>query len=136
MKALSAVIPKDLVVYTAPAPAAGCPLLIILDVVSKMLNTGTPVLFWHRIIETWKYAYGLKTQQTGPDLSKRKLNDHCYNCTITNYIRGRIKDYTTCNKTGHYFGVYDEVQDGGTGHISIIAPNGDAISVTSTINLW
>lgn len=136
MKPLSTIIPRDLLVYTAPSPAAGCPLLVVLDVISKMVGSASPTVFWHRIVEAWKYAYGLKSQQTGPTLSNRKLTDHCYNCTITDYIRNRIKDHRTCNKTQHYFGVYEDIPDAGTAHISIIAPNGDAISVTSTINLW
>ncbi|KAK9752728.1 hypothetical protein QE152_g4046 [Popillia japonica] len=135
MKPLSTIVDKDLVVYTAPSPAAGCPLLVVLDVISKMVGNGTPVVFWHRIVEAWKYAYGLKSQQSGPMMSDKKLVDHCYNCTVTDYIRGRIKDYRTCNKTTHYFGVYEPIEDSGTAHISIVAPNGDAISVTSTINL-
>ncbi|KRT80079.1 hypothetical protein AMK59_7805, partial [Oryctes borbonicus] len=132
---LSTVLTKDLVVYTAPSPAAGCPLLVILDVISKMVNIGTPALFWHRIVETWKYAYGLKSQQSGPLMSERKLPDRCYNCTVTDYIRNRIKDHKTCNNTAHYFGVYEATEDAGTAHISILGPNGDAVSVTSTINL-
>lgn len=136
MRALSSVIAKDMVVYTAPSPGAGCPLLVILDVISKILGNCTPSIFWHRLIEAWKYAYGLKTQSSGPILSQRKIKDHCYNCSITDYIRSKIKDTKTCNNTEHYFGVYEHVEDHGTGHISILAPNGDAISVTSTINLW
>jgi gamma-glutamyltranspeptidase/glutathione hydrolase/leukotriene-C4 hydrolase len=52
-----------------------------------------------------------------------------------NQIRHNISDNRTYTNPGHYGAVNFSVDDHGTAHISIIAPNGDAASITSTVNL-
>lgn len=49
-------------------------------------------------------------------------------------IRRKINDSHTTNDPNYYGGQYEVINDKGTSHMSIIAPNGDAISVTSSIN--
>ncbi|KAL4716683.1 hypothetical protein ACJJTC_004802 [Scirpophaga incertulas] len=51
-------------------------------------------------------------------------------------IRLRINDQTTSNRSQDYGAETYNKADGGTAHISIIAPNGDAVSVTSSINYY
>lgn len=53
---------------------------------------------------------------------------------FANQIRQQINDNGTSTDPKHYGGEFNIVNDKGTSHISIIAPNGDAISVTSSIN--
>lgn len=50
------------------------------------------------------------------------------------YIREKITDDQTFDDPKHYGAEYQSISDKGTSHTSIIAPNGDAISVTSSIN--
>jgi gamma-glutamyltranspeptidase/glutathione hydrolase/leukotriene-C4 hydrolase len=52
-----------------------------------------------------------------------------------NQIRHNISDNRTYTNPGYYGTVNFSVDDHGTAHISIIAPNGDAASITSTVNL-
>ena len=47
----------------------------------------------------------------------------------------RIEDDKTYNNASHYGAVFYTPEDHGTAHVSILAENGDAVSVTSTINL-
>ena len=49
-------------------------------------------------------------------------------------VRSQIDDDET-HETKHYGPAFSNVEDSGTGHISVLAPNGDAVAVTTTINL-
>jgi gamma-glutamyltranspeptidase/glutathione hydrolase/leukotriene-C4 hydrolase len=46
-----------------------------------------------------------------------------------------INDSSTVNDPHYYGSYFYNPKDDGTAHISIVAPNGDAVAVTSTINL-
>lgn len=50
-------------------------------------------------------------------------------------IRGKIQDYKTFTDPKHYGAIYENPVDTGTAHVSVIGPNGDAVSLTTTINL-
>lgn len=49
-------------------------------------------------------------------------------------IREKIDNNRTSTDPKFYGGMYSLKEDHGTAHMSILAPNGDAISVTSSIN--
>lgn len=49
-------------------------------------------------------------------------------------VRENINDTTTYNNPLHYGAKYDVSDDKGTSHISVLAPNGDAIAVTTSVN--
>lgn len=49
-------------------------------------------------------------------------------------IRANHSDHTTSNDFKFYGANYSAVEDHGTVHISVLAENGDAVAVTSTIN--
>lgn len=52
-----------------------------------------------------------------------------------NTIRAKILDNRTFDSADHYGGIYYNKEDHGTAHMSVLAANGDAVSVTSTVNL-
>lgn len=127
-------IPDDLEVFTVPSPGSGEMLLTVLDVMSELLTTN-PILFWHRMVESWKFAFGIKTLLTGPKIGEQEKNDFIYSQSLVEDVRAAIDDTMTYNETAHYFGSFDNIFDGGTCHLGVLAPNGDAVAVTSTINL-
>lgn len=49
-------------------------------------------------------------------------------------IRAQILENETSQNYTYYGAQYSNVEDHGTAHISVLAPNGDAVSVTSTVN--
>lgn len=51
------------------------------------------------------------------------------------YIHSQITDDRTFQDPEHYGAVTADPDDHGTAHFSLLAPNGDAVSVTSTVNL-
>lgn len=121
--------------YTTPAPSAGPLLAFILNIISGYDFMDYSALSFHRIIESFKYAYAKRSDigdpaflDIGPLLSN--LSDTGY----ANDIRGLIDDKQTSNDTKHYGASYAIEEDHGTAHVSIIAPNGDAVAITGTIN--
>ena len=48
--------------------------------------------------------------------------------------KAKINDSSTCNEPMCYGGDFVAPTDAGTSHTSVLAPNGDAVSVTSTVN--
>lgn len=50
-----------------------------------------------------------------------------------NYIRSRINDTHTQDVS--YYGPSFEFSNHGTAHMSVVAPDGSAVALTSTINL-
>lgn len=55
---------------------------------------------------------------------------------LATYIRNRIDD-NTCSNEPHMYGAThtdDSLSPYGTSHMSVIGPNGDAVSVTSSLN--
>lgn len=64
-----------------------------------------------------------------------QLNNNLTSKDYANQIRMKIEDTKTWNDPGHYGASFDSgAEDHGTAHLSVLAPNGDAVSVTSTIN--
>lgn len=49
-------------------------------------------------------------------------------------IKERIKDDRTSQDPEEYGAVTETAVDSGTAHVSVLAPDGSAVSVTSTIN--
>lgn len=54
--------------------------------------------------------------------------------TYAENIRLQISDNSTSNNPADYGAIFYNKPDKGTAHISVIAENGDAVSVTSTVN--
>ena len=51
------------------------------------------------------------------------------------YLRHKIYDNRTFVNYTYYGDFYSSANDGGTSHLSIISPDGDAVAATNTINL-
>lgn len=59
------------------------------------------------------------------------------NLTSTGYaedLRQKIDDKKTYSDPLHYGAEYGTSVDHGTAHVSILAPNGDAVAVTTSVN--
>lgn len=72
----------------------------------------------------------------------KTLNHSCYlkqllsklnSEEFVNDLRKKINDYKTFPTS--YYGDSVGVDNNGTSHLSVYAPNGDAVSLTSTINI-
>ena len=71
-----------------------------------------------------------------PPLSRQKVEQFMTVCkTFTDDCFFRSKIARNTLSEADYGGDFEQVDDHGTTHISIIDPDGNAVSVTSTINL-
>lgn len=76
-------------------------------------------------IDIWKYVciffnFQILQNLTSPEYAEK--------------VRLSINDSTTYNDATHYGADFYTQSDHGTAHISVLAPNGDAVAVTSTLN--
>lgn len=124
-------------IYSAGIPGSGQLLMYVLDVMaSKLCNVDAS--FWHRFVETWKFAFGIRAGYSGGEMSGADKPDSKVDPALVEQILTKIEDTCTSNDPKDYLLDNPEVpiaEDHGTSHICIYAPNGDAVSVTSTINL-
>ncbi|KAJ8731250.1 hypothetical protein PYW07_004414 [Mythimna separata] len=130
--------------YSVPPPSSGAILVNILNILSgynfnasSINSTEDKILTYHRIIEAFKYAYATRTKLG--DMDFLDLSELIRNVTTPEYgneVRLRINDTVTSNDTSTYGADTYNQPDAGTAHISIIAGNGDAVSVTSSINFY
>ncbi|XP_063825676.1 glutathione hydrolase 1 proenzyme-like isoform X2 [Ostrinia nubilalis] len=130
--------------YAPPPPSSGLILGYILNVLKgykftrdSINSTQDKVLSYHRIIEAFKYAYATRTKLG--DAAFLDLNELIADVSRPEFgdsIREKINDAHTSNDSSVYGAVRYTKEDAGTAHISIIAGNGDAVSVTSSINFY
>lgn len=122
-------------------PSGGPVLLFALKVLDNFGMTPTSAyqnLTYHRIAETFKYAFAMRSYLGDPycpnctSANILAMQKKLLNATFATFIRNSIDDSRTYNYT-HYHGSYVG-EDQGTSHISVLGSDGQAVSVTSTIN--
>ncbi|KAK3728893.1 hypothetical protein QZH41_010184 [Actinostola sp. cb2023] len=129
--------------YSAAPPGSGAVMGLILNILkgynmtaSARKDTNTSILTYHRIVEAFKFAYAYRALLGDPDYVN--LTGVLTNITDPDFgeaLRLKIYDNKTFTDYRHY-GNYYSANDGGTSHMSLLAPNGDAVSATTTINLF
>lgn len=131
-KPVSTKLRGNFTLYSTPLPSSGRVLAMILNVMDGY-EADNSLTFYQRLIETYKFAYAKRTLLGDVELDPQFLNEFT-NKTFAEHIRSLIRDNQTFNDPHHYGHIYNNGRDDGTAHISVIARNGDAVSVTSTIN--
>lgn len=92
-------------------------------------------LFYHILVEAFKFTFAMRTR-LGDELTEAVLNTvaEMSSVSYSDSIRRRISNDTTFQDIGYYGANSTSVDDHGTAHFSILASNGDAVSITATIN--
>lgn len=121
--------------YSMPLTGSGSLLIFVMNLL-KEYDLRHDVLSYHRIMEAYKLAYARRSDMADPDFveSAAVLQKNLASLEYANEIRKKIDDKQTHYEPGYYGEHFVSPEDHGTAHISIVAPNGDAISVTGTIN--
>ena len=129
--------------YSVPPPGSGAVLALILNILDTCnIKPGedTP-LFYHRMVEAFKWAYAKRTELGDPGEEEevrermRSVVEEMVSERVARERRSNISDQMTMSDPRDYGAVYEAAEDHGTAHISVIGPGGDAVSITSTINL-
>lgn len=121
--------------YTMPLSGSGALLIFVMNLL-KDYDLKHDILSWHRIIESYKLAYAKRSELADSDFveSAAALVANLTSLEFAREARKKIDDFRTHNEPGYYGEHFVAPDDHGTAQISILAPNGDAISVTGTIN--
>ncbi|KAM3610452.1 uncharacterized protein V6R79_004118 [Siganus canaliculatus] len=125
-------------VYIPPPPAGGVLLSLILNVLKgyhlspEDLQGGQKALAYHRYVEAFKFANGLKKHTRDPKFNSDKIPKKLTEDAFADHIRSLISSDRTHD--AQYYNVTPSVDSVGTTHVSILAEDGSAVSVTSTIN--
>uniref|UniRef100_A0A336KBV3 CSON002119 protein n=1 Tax=Culicoides sonorensis TaxID=179676 RepID=A0A336KBV3_CULSO len=123
--------------YVHPLPGSGSILTFMLNILSGYKIEKHDPVTMHRIIESFKYGYARRTNLGDRNFVPgiEELLSNLTSPDYASYIRSLIKDNQTFNDYEHYGANFSSVDDHGTAHISVLHENGDAVAVTSTINL-
>ncbi|KMQ89853.1 gamma-glutamyltranspeptidase 1 [Lasius niger] len=127
---------RNLTIYSAPPPGSGAILAFIMNILRRLLPVNNEDVMWQRIVETFKWAYARRTELGDPAFVDG-IDALLTNLTSNDYaetIKERIKDDRTSQDPEEYGAVTETTVDSGTAHVSVLAPDGSAVSVTSTIN--
>lgn len=75
------------IMYTAPLPATGSVLIFIMNFLNNYLPLEASSTFYHRIIESFKFAYGLRTKLGDGHFVPDALQVNSYNNSIDHFYK-------------------------------------------------
>lgn len=125
--------------YTTPLPSSGPILAFILNVMSELYSENEGI-YWQRVVETFKHAYGQRTNlgdaENDPEMGEeiQEQLEKIMGDDLVKSVRAMINDDQTSQDYLHYGANFTVEPDHGTAHMNVLAANGDAVSITSTIN--
>ncbi|XP_027701447.1 glutathione hydrolase 5 proenzyme isoform X2 [Vombatus ursinus] len=134
----------DYTLYSPPPPAGGAILSFVLNVLKgfhfpqdSLAQIQGKVSMYHRVVETLKFASGLKWVLRDP-----RSCPECpalYLDLLTEELAQKVRDLISPqgNHTPSYYNISLPSMGGqevGTSHVAILGPDGSAVSATSTIN--
>ncbi|CAF1048399.1 unnamed protein product [Adineta steineri] len=142
-EALSVDIGNSSTAYTTQAPTSGPLLTFMLNImqgydmqVQDLQQPASSALFYHRLIEAFKFAYAKRSELGDP--LKINIDDLIHNLTSKDYadsIRAKVDDSKTFGFE-YYGGTWLDRYTVGTAHLSVVGLDGDAVALTSTVNLY
>ncbi|XP_050682110.1 glutathione hydrolase 1 proenzyme-like isoform X1 [Leptidea sinapis] len=140
-------VSEEHTLYSVPLPGSGSVLAFIMNMLRGWVGPGSHVptdsnLYWHRAVETFKYAYAKRTGLGDPSRSNLpfsipELERNLSTPEWAKSFRELVDDTRTYNDWHHYGALFEGADDHGTAHVVVVAPDGSAVSITSTINyIW
>lgn len=128
----------DYDMYFPPPPAGGAILSFVLNTMlgfnlsSASLEGDKKVLTFQRYVETCKFANGLKKFMKDPNFASQTEAVEIIQKHFADKVRAKISPDHSYDAS--YYNVTPYLDSHGTTHVSVLAEDGMAVSVTSTIN--
>lgn len=98
-------------------------------------NLNYSILTHHKFVETFKHVFALRSKLADPDyVNVNEIVNYLLSADYAEHVKTLIDDEKTFDDPEKYSAKFLAPINDGTSHISIISANGDAISVTSSIN--
>ncbi|XP_010531409.1 PREDICTED: gamma-glutamyltranspeptidase 1-like [Tarenaya hassleriana] len=124
---------------TMPPPSSGgAAMMLILNILAQY---GVPSgvsgsLGVHRLVEALKHAFAVRMNLGDPDfVDVTKVVSDMMSPKFAQELKKTINDNRTFDPS-HYGGRWNQINDHGTSHLSIIDQERNAVSMTSTINRY
>ncbi|XP_055915483.1 scoloptoxin SSD14-like isoform X2 [Eupeodes corollae] len=141
VSSISMPLGKD-TLYAVPPVGSGTIVAHIISILNgynftkeSSTNETEKALTLHRMVEAFKFGFAKRWELS--DMRFNDLRELVSQLTSTEYgeeLRQKINDSATADDISFYGARFSSKDDFGTSHISMLAPNGDAVSVTSTVN--
>ncbi|KAK9272787.1 hypothetical protein L1049_003164 [Liquidambar formosana] len=126
------------IVGMPPPSSGGAAMILILNILAQYgvpLGVSGP-LGIHREIEALKHAFAVRMNLGDPDFFNiSKVLAEMLSPKFALELKKTIYDNMTFNSS-HYGGRWNQIQDHGTSHISIVDHERNAVSMTNTVNSY
>lgn len=126
-------------IHTFPLPTSGNIINFMLNIFNEFdyheNHSTEDKSVYHVMMEIFKFGFAKRTK-LGDEESEEVLQalQEMGSLDYAKFIADLINLDKTFNEPEHYFANNSFVEDHGTSQISILAPNGDAVSMTTTVN--
>jgi len=128
---------------SSPPPGSGVitnSILAVMDLYNPQPMDKHRPLMWHRFVEACKFAFAKRTEMGDWTFQpiREEVQELVANLSThswTNHIKSKINDFETSQDPEFYGAKTDLKEDHGTCHHSFLSPEGDAVSVTASVNL-
>lgn len=121
-------------VITTPLPSGGPVLVSLLNILEGFNFTNKDLgksQSYHYIIEAIKFAFAQRSLLEDGNLTK--IVNQMLSKDHAKFLREKISPDKTFNAS-YYGPIFGQAEPHGTAHVSVIGPDGELVSVTSTIN--
>lgn len=121
-----------------PPSSGGAAMVLILNILAQygFPMEGPSSLMIHRTIEALKHAFAVRMNLGDPDFVnvKNVVND-MLSTEFAKQLKKTIYDNMTFSPN-HYGGKWNQINDHGTSHMSVVDSERNAVSMTSTVNSY
>ncbi|ODN04055.1 Gamma-glutamyltranspeptidase 1 [Orchesella cincta] len=136
-------VTSNLTMYSPPFPSSGPVVALALGILDgfgrkrhEEMTVADIGVDTHRLAEVLKYATSYRSLVADPMYANTTgIEERLLSPVFATELRDKLEEYKTYDDPRQYGAQFSLTEDAGTAHISIIGPDGDAVALTTTINL-